>query len=220
MTEKKPPPSRLKTVRRLLWVLVALSAIGVAMLLLRGRAGVDSPEPRKAAAVSAIGGPFTLVGGDGRPFSSSRLEGKPYAIFFGFTNCPDVCPTTLARLVKLRRQAGGADQLNIVFVTIDPERDGPGEVAQYATLFGAPVIALTGSPQQIDAVKKQFGIYAEKAPATGAGHDGNHSADASNYMMSHSSTVLLFDRDGQFVATIATDEGEQAALDKIKRVTA
>jgi protein SCO1/2 len=155
-----------------------------------------------------FGGPFTLTGGDGKPFSSASLAGKPYAIYFGFTRCGDVCPTTLARLVKLRGQAGGEDALNIVFVTIDPANDGPREVGQYAGLFNSPIIGLTGSADQIARVKKQYGIFAEPSHHPMPGKE-----------MEHTATVLLFDRDGKLVSTIATDEPDSSALGKMKRLT-
>lgn len=217
--ESAPPLNRLKLVRILLWILVLLAGLGVAALLIGPRPDASPSQPVPAVQAS-LGGPFTLVGGDGKPFSSSALAGKPYAMFFGFTNCGDVCPTTLARLVKLRGEAGGADALNIVFVTVDPERDGPKEVGQYATLFNSPIIGLTGSPTQIAQVKKQYGIFSEKMPMEGGNHDGNHQAGHGEYDVNHTSTVLLFDRDGKFVATIAADEGDNSALAKMKRVTA
>lgn len=159
-------------------------------------------------ATGSVGGPFTLTGGDGKPFSSASLSGKPYAIFFGFTHCPDVCPTTLARLVKLRRQLDRAeDSLAILFVSVDPERDGPAEVGRYSGLFGGPVIGLTGSPAQVAQVKKQFGIFSEKV---GSGPD---------YNVQHTTTVLLFDRHGKFTATIAPDEGDPAAVAKLRNLT-
>jgi protein SCO1/2 len=196
-----------KQVRYVLWALVAVVAIGVAILLLRP---APSNQTGPATVLSAnFGGPFTLVGDDGKPFPSSRLNGKPYALFFGFTHCPDTCPTTLARLVKLRRETGGDEAFNIVFVTVDPERDGPKEMGAYAEAFGAPIIGLTGSPAQIDQVKKQFGIFSQKVP-TGGG----------DYTVDHTATVLLFDRNGKFVATLAPDEQDAPALDKLKRITA
>jgi protein SCO1/2 len=196
-----------KQVRYVLWALVAVVAIGVAILLLRP---APSNQTGPATVLSAnFGGPFTLVGDDGKPFPSSRLNGKPYALFFGFTHCPDTCPTTLARLVKLRRETGGDEAFNIVFVTVDPERDGPKEMGAYADAFGAPIIGLTGSPAQIDQVKKQFGIFSQKVP-TGGG----------DYTVDHTATVLLFDRNGKFVATLAPDEQDAPALDKLKRITA
>ncbi len=147
-------------------------------------------------ALSNLGGPFTLVGSDGKPFSSTKLSGKPFVIFFGFTHCPDVCPTTLARLVKFRQQLNaGATPFEIVFVTVDPERDGPAEVGNYAELFNSPITGLTGSSAQIEQVKKQFGIFSKKVP------DGS-----GGYTVDHTATALLFDRNGKFVATIAPEE--------------
>ena len=194
----------MKQLRIILWLLVAAAAVAGGILFLRQ----PSAMPQSTATQVSFGGPFTLVDGKGQPFASSKLTGKPFAIFFGFTHCPDVCPTTLARLVKLRRQLGDDQAFRILFVTVDPERDGPAEVGAYAGLFGAPVIGLTGSPAQITKVKKQFGIFSEKV---GSGD---------NYTVDHTATVLLFDRDGQFQSTIAPDETDPAALAKLKRLTA
>ena len=155
MTDKDPPKSRLRRVRLLLWLLIALAIAGIAAVLLVQRVTVHPPTAKTAAA-STFGGSFTLVGSDGQPFSSAKLLGKPYAMYFGFTRCGDVCPTVLSRMVKLRNQLGGPDKFHIVFVTIDPTYDGPKQVGQYATLFNSPIIGLTGSPAQIDKLKKQF----------------------------------------------------------------
>jgi protein SCO1/2 len=191
-------------VRIILWALVGLAAIGGMLLALR-----PAPMPEQSA-MATIGGPFTLTGADGRPFASSRLNGKPAAIFFGFTHCPDVCPTTLARLVKLRNQLGrGDDAVSIVFITVDPERDGPAEVGGYAKLFNAPVIGLTGTPAAIERVKQQFGAFSQKAPQPGGG-----------YSVDHTASVFLMDRNGQFVATLSPEESDQVALDKLKRLFA
>jgi protein SCO1/2 len=154
-----------------------------------------------------LGGPFTLTGGDGKPFSSQALAGKPYANYFGFTRCGDVCPTTLSRLVKLRREAANDQALRIVFVTIDPANDGPKEVGQYANLFNAPIVGLTGSQGQIDRVKKPYGIFAEPVGHAAMGKE-----------MEHTATVLLFDRAGQLAGTIAPTEPDADALAKLKQL--
>ena len=195
----------MKQVRLLLWALVILAIAGAAALLFV-RSAPAGPE-RSAPVQSTFGGPFTLTGADGKPFSSTRLSGRPYAIYFGFTRCGDVCPTTLSRLVNLRNQAGGDNKLSIVFVTIDPKNDGPREVGQYAELFNAPIIGLTGSQAQIDNVKKQYGIFAELSPHPMPGKE-----------MEHSSAVLLFGRDGKFATTIAADEPDGAALSKLNQL--
>ncbi len=192
-------------IRLLLWILVALALIGMGLLVLYPR---PTAEPVATITSGSFGGPFTLVGSDGQPFDSARLAGKPYAIFFGFTHCPDVCLTTLARLARLRSQLGRGEQaFNIVFVSVDPERDGPEQVGGYANAFGSPVIGLTGSPEQIAAVKKQYGIFSAKVP------------QGDSYAVDHSAAVLLFDRSGGFRATIAYDEQDAPALDKLRQLT-
>ena len=198
----------MRSVRMVLWVLVAIAAAVFAYLMLRP---APEQQPQGAAInLTGMGGPFTLTGADGKPFSSTALSGKPHAIFFGFTHCPDVCPTTLARLVKLRNDLGaGDDSFQILFVTVDPERDGPAEVGKYAELFNSPVTGLTGSPAQIDQVKKQFGIFSRKVPDQSGG-----------YSVDHTSTVLLFDGRGRFTGTIAPEETDKATLAKLKRINA
>ena len=196
----------MRRVRLMIWILVALAAIGTIVLLVYRQ---PAPEPARTVTATSFGGAFTLVGSDGQPFDSSRLAGKPYAIFFGFTHCPDVCPTTLARLTRLRKQIGkGDDAFNIVFVSVDPERDGPKEVGAYASAFGSPVIGLTGSPAQVDKVKKQYGIFSEKVP------------QGDGYTVDHSAAVLLFDGKGKFRATISGEEQDAPALDKLTQLTA
>jgi protein SCO1/2 len=185
-------------------VAVAVAAmIGGALLWRQSNAPLLKPVPTQVS----FGGPFTLIDSGGQPFASSKLAGKPYAIFFGFTHCPDVCPTTLARLVKLRRQLGNEGAFQIVFVTVDPERDGPKEVGNYADLFGSPIIGLTGSGSQIAQVKKDYGIFSEKV---GTGD---------NYTIDHTATVLLFDGDQKFQSTIAPDETDETAIAKLKKLT-
>ena len=193
--------------RLLLWLLVALALAGAGAIWFFHSASVN-PLQLPSGKVR-FGGPFTLVGADGKPFASSGLAGKPYAIYFGFTRCGDVCPTTLQRLVKLRRAAANDDALDIVFVTIDPKNDGPKEVGQYAQLFGAPIIGLTGSPEQIDQVKKQYGIYAEPMPHAAMGQS-----------IAHTATVLLFDRSGNFTGTIAKDEPDASAAATLRQLIA
>ena len=184
----------MRQVRILLWVAVAVALIAAGYLLVRKPEQV-APTPQTVE-LASYGGPFTLVGSDGQPFNSTKLNGKPHVLFFGFTHCPDVCPTTLARLVKLRQELGAVERpFEIVFVTVDPERDGPAEVGKYAELFNSPIIGLTGSPAQIDQ----------------AGGD---------YSVNHTSTVLLFDGKGEFAGTIAPEEGNPAALAKLKRISA
>jgi protein SCO1/2 len=196
-----------RRVRTILWIAVAAAAVLAAVLLIASR---QTEPARQAAAQVSVGGPFTLTDASGQQFSSSKLRDKPYAIFFGFTHCPEVCPTTLSRLVKLRNELGRGDQaFNIVFVTVDPERDGPKEVGSYAKAFNSPIFGLTGSPAQIDAVKKQFGIFSQKV-ATGNG----------DYTVDHTATVLLFGKEGQLAGTISAEEQDPVVLEKLRMLTA
>lgn len=193
----------LRTVRIVLWLLVALALAGAAYLFL-----VRPTQPVASGPAVTIGAPFTLTGTDGKPFSSDALKGRPHVIFFGFTHCPDVCPTTLARLAKLRRETGlGEEAFDIVLVTADPERDTPPALADYVAMFGTPITALTGTPQQIAAVAKSFGIFIEKVPDPAGG-----------YTVDHSSQVLLFNRDGTFAGTIALEETDAPALQKLRNI--
>jgi protein SCO1/2 len=198
----------LKRLRVILWMMVGVAVIGVTALLWRN--SLPGDEQPLQTSIGSIGGPFTLTGTDGQPFPSSKLNGKPAAYFFGFTHCPDVCPTTLARLAKLRRQLGkGDDALSIVFISVDPERDTPAEVGNYLKLFDTPVVGLTGTPAQVEQVKKQFGIYSRKVEQPGGG-----------YSVDHTAAVILLDRNGGFVATLSPEEGDRVALEKLRRMTA
>ena len=198
----------MRQARLIVWAFVAATLVVLGFLMLKAPKTAQVQEQATTVA-STYGGPFTLIGSDGKPFGTEQLKDRPYALFFGFTHCPDTCPTTLARLVKLRREAGGDGAFDIVFVTVDPERDGPKEMDAYSKAFGAPIIGLTGTPEQIREMEKQFGIFAQKVPTGG-----------SDYTMDHTATVLLFDRDGTFVATLAPDEQDAPALEKLKRLGA
>lgn len=210
MATDAPAPSPLRMLRWALWGLVAIAALAFALLLLRPSADAGRVEPGLPG--FTLGGPFTLTGTDGKPFSSAALQGQPYAVFFGFTNCPDVCPNTLGRLAKLRKQLGkGEDSFQIVFISVDPKRDTPKAVGDYVQLFGTPIIGLTGSEAEVADVAKRHAIYQAKVEDETA-PDG--------YTVDHGAAVLLFGRDGKFVATIAQEEGDTPALDKLKRITA
>lgn len=193
----------LRTVRIVLWLLLAVALGGIAYLYL-----ARPTLPVASGPAVTIGAPFTLTGTDGQPFSSDALKGRPHVLFFGFTHCPDVCPNTLSRLAKLRRDLGkGEDAFDIVLVTVDPERDTPTELADYVRLFGTPVIALTGSPAEVAGVTKAYGIFSEKVPDASGG-----------YTVDHSTQALLFNRDGTFGGTITMEEADEPALQKLENI--
>jgi protein SCO1/2 len=204
-------PSPLKILRWLLWGAVGIAVLVFAFLLMRPTPGGPGTV-QKGLPGFTLGGPFTLTGTDGKPFSSTSLQGRPYAVFFGFTHCPDVCPNTLGRLAKLRKDLGQGEQaFEIVFVSVDSRRDTPKVVGDYVGLFGTPIIGLTGTEEQVTRVAESHAIYQKRVEDAQA-PDG--------YTVDHGAAVLLFGRDGKFVATIAQEEGDAPALDKLRRITA
>lgn len=209
-TEKTSARSPLTILRWVLWGLVALAAVAAAFLYSRSQHA--APEVQPGLPGFTIGAPFTLTGTDGRPFSSESLKGQPYVVFFGFTHCPDVCPNTLGRLANLRRQLNQGDEpFRIVFISVDPQRDTPQVVRDYVGLFGTPIIGLTGSEAEVAQVAKAHAIYQRRIEDAEA-PDG--------YTIDHGASVLLFGRDGQFVATIDSKEGDEPALAKLRRILA
>ena len=142
-----------------------------------------------APATAAIGGSFELVNQDGRSVSAQDLKGRPFLVFFGFTHCPDVCPTTLFEVSEVLRALGpDADKVNALFVTVDPERDTPDKLKDYLSSFDPHLTGLTGSPEAIAAMTKSYRVYVKKVPQT----DG--------YTMDHTAIVYLMDKEGRFVA--------------------
>ena len=144
-------------------------------------------------AASDVGGPFHLVDQTGRPVDDTLLEGKWSAVFFGYTFCPDVCPTTLAKLGATVAALGPkADRFQVVFITVDPERDTPAALAAYlaSPTFPKDVRGLTGSPEQIAAVAKAYHVYYQKVPQAGS------------YTMDHSAVIYLMDPKGRFVSPL------------------
>ena len=201
MTEPKSP---LKTIRLLLWALVAAAAVAFLVLQMRAR---DRPAPKQDFSAS-IGGPFTLTAPDGSTVTDQTLKGRPFVLFFGFTRCPDVCPTTLARLAKLRKALGtDGNKLQIVFVSVDPESDKPADIGRYIGLFDTPIVGLTGTPAQIADIAKAYRIVYQKVLQ-----------DGGNYTIDHTATVFLMDRDGRLQSTLDMKENDAAALAKLRRL--
>jgi protein SCO1 len=166
----------------LLLALVLLAGAAVAAETGALKAGAFSP-PRQAP-------DFSLAGSDGKELKLSRYRGKVVLLGFGFTSCPNVCPTTLALLAQVRRQLGrDAGEVQVVYVTVDPERDDAARLRAYLAAFDPTFVGGTGSPERLAAVRKDYGVVARKVP--GAGGD---------YSMDHSSFVVLIDRDGKLRA--------------------
>lgn len=193
--------TRTATLRIALWALVALGG-GAALAL-----GLMRIQPT-ASEETAYGAPFRLTDQNGAPITEAVFKGKPTAVFFGFTHCPEVCPTTLSELGAYREELRKekSRDLQIVFVTVDPERDTPDIVRNYVGAISPDVVAITGDRTGLDAMLKSWGVYWKKV---GEGPD---------YTMDHTATTFLLDSDGRFVGTIAYGENPKTAKDKLERL--
>jgi protein SCO1/2 len=192
----------MRTLRIVLWTLVALAAVAAGALYLRQATGRQAQETQLS-----FGGPFTLVDSAGKPFPSSRLAGLPYAIFFGFTHCPDVCPTSLFEISEVLKAMGkDADRVNALFVSVDPERDTAAAMKDYLSSFDPHLKGLTGNPEAVAKVLSAYRVYSKKVPLK----DGD-------YTMDHTALVYLMDRDGRFVSPFNLKRTPAEAATDLKR---
>lgn len=142
--------------------------------------------------VTEIGGPFSLVDHHGKSVTDRDYVGKPTLVFFGFTHCPDVCPTTLYEITNYLEELGpDADRLNVLFITVDPERDTPPQLALYLSSFDPRITGLSGTPENISAAIKAYHIYAKKVPLK----DGE-------YAMDHTATIAMMNSKGQYIGAM------------------
>lgn len=195
-------PKSLRNFRIVLWALVAIVAIGATGLYL------FRPPARP---LGVTGQSFALASTQGGTFTQDSLKGTPSLIFFGYTFCPDVCPTTLAETTAWRSALGlTPEQLRIIFVTVDPARDTLETVKGYVEGFDPSIIGLVGDAAQTDAAKAAFGVVGEKA-------DG-FAEDDPYYLVDHTALTFLIDANGEFDGTIAYEEAQDTAIAKVKRL--
>ena len=162
---------------------------------------------RHATAPAAIGGPFQLTDQTGQTVTEKSMQGHPTLVFFGFTHCPDVCPTTLFEMSEVLKAMGkDADRVNAYYITVDPERDTQAAMKEYLSSFDPRLKGLTGSPQQIAKVLSEYRVYAKKVPLK----DGD-------YTMDHTALIYLMDRDGKFVAPFNINQKPEQAASDLKR---
>jgi len=160
-----------------------------------------------ATNIPAIGGPFALNDQSGQPVTDASLKGRPSLIFFGFTHCPDVCPTSLFEISEVLRALGpDADKVNAYFVTVDPERDTPEAMKSYLASFDPHLRGLTGNPDAIAKIVASYRVYARKVPLK----DGD-------YTMDHTALIYLMDRTGRFVAPFNLKRSPDAAAADLRR---
>ena len=191
----------LRLIRWVAWGLVAIIGAFAAYILL-------TPEESKGA---SIGGPFAMAAMTGEKIDLAVAEkNKPYAVFFGFTNCPDICPTAMFEMSQTLKKAGDkAKDFHVYFVSVDPERDTPAQLKLYLSAFDPRIIGMAaGSLEELQAVAKQYRAFYRKVPTP------------SGYTMDHTATIYLFDRKGAFFGTIAPDDQEAARLTKLERLLA
>ena len=162
-----------------------------------------------APSASAIGGPFQLIDQDGKPISDQDMKGKPFLVFFGFTHCPDVCPTALFEVSELMRALGkDADRTSALFITVDPERDTPAKLKDYLSSFDPRLRAATGDRRSIEAAEKAYRVYAKKIPSEKGGDD---------YSMDHTALVYLMDKQGRFVAPFNLKRTPEASAAELRK---
>lgn len=194
----------LRIVRYAAWGAVAIAAIalGYATWQWQHGGGVDR------LAASSIGGPFTLIDQHGNTVTEAVLKGHPSVMFFGYTFCPDVCPTTLFEMTGWLDKLGpDADKLGIYFVSVDPERDTEKTLAEYLSAFDPRITGLTGSTEAVAEIVKGYRVYARKVPL-----------DSGGYVMDHTATIYLLDSEAVFTGTIDYQEDPDTALKKLRRL--
>jgi protein SCO1 len=164
-------------------------------------------DVRNVAAPAAIGGPFQLTDQDGQTVTDKALQGRPTLIFFGYTHCPDVCPTSLFEISEVLRAMGkDADGVNAFFISVDPERDTEATMKDYLSSFDPHLRGLTGNPDAVSKVLTEYRVYAKKVPM----QDGD-------YTMDHTALVYLMDRNGKFVAPFNLKRTPEQAAADLKR---
>jgi protein SCO1/2 len=194
----------MKAIRYGAWVLVALLAAVVAFLSLGGESG------RKALDMARVklGGQFELVRADGTTITDRDISGAPHAMFFGFTHCPEICPTTLFEAAGWLQKLGpDGDRLKVYFITVDPERDTPEVLKDYVSSFDPRITGITGAPDKIAKMLADYRVYAKRVDLEGG-----------DYTMDHTATVYLMRSDGSFAGTIAYGENPDTALEKLKNL--
>ena len=163
-----------------------------------------------AQQIAAIGGPFKLIDQNGQMVTDQDLKGRPFLVFFGFTHCPDVCPTTLFEVSEILRALGpAADRTRALFITVDPERDTPEVLKEYVTSFDAQILALSGSAEEIARAAKAYRVYYAKHPEPGG-----------DYSMDHSSVIYVMDPEGRFTASFTHQNTPEEIAERLKKLLA
>ena len=193
-------------------LIVALGMIGTLVLIsavLVGFAFRDHPQGVAASSLGAeIGGKFTLVDDNGRSFTDADLKGKWHLVFFGYTHCPDICPTALNDLsLALDKLGAKKKDVGIVFISVDPERDTPAVLKSYVESFGGPITGVTGTLQEVADAAKDYHVFYAKHPTANGGYD-----------MDHSAVIYIMDPQGRFTATFGPDDTPDTMVARLRRL--
>ena len=192
-----------RTIRPLVIVAAFAGSLVIGLVLMLWAVG----GLRSVTAPAAIGGPFQLTDQAGQAVTEQSLQGRPRLIFFGFTHCPDICPTSLFEISEVLRAMGGdADRVNAYFISVDPERDTAAAMKDYLSSFDPHLKGLTGDAEQIAKVISAYRVYAKKVPLK----DGD-------YTMDHTALIYLMDRDGRFVSPFNLKRTPEQAAADLKR---
>jgi protein SCO1 len=199
-----PRPSRFAVIAIVLAAVLVVAAGALLALAVR-----ETPRGAAGTALaSAIGGPFRLIDQNGKPVSDADLKGKWQLVFFGYTHCPDTCPTALNEIALALDQLGvKRDEVEIVFITVDPDRDTPEVMKAYVQSFDARIIALTGSPDAVAQAAKAYRVYYAKHPRG----DGD-------YDMDHSAVIYVMNPEGRFTATFTPDSSADSIVQRLQKL--
>jgi protein SCO1/2 len=188
-------------------ILISTAALaGLVLCVSLGLLASGLLSPSGAPRTAAIGGPFRLTDQNGRMVTEQDLKGAPFLVFFGFTHCPEVCPTTLFEVSEILRKLGpDADRVRALFITIDSDRDTPAALKDYLSSFDPRMLGLTGDPAEIAAVAKAYRVYYKKVPLE------------QDYTMDHTTIVYLMDKEGRFVSPFNLKRTTEAAAADLRR---
>lgn len=177
-------------------LLAGIAAIAAALLL----------AAPKSASIPVIGGPFSLTAPNGVIVTQASFAGAPYLVFFGYTHCPDVCPSTLQDISQIFAKLGKDRKIAAAFITVDPERDTPAVMQDFMSSFDSRIVALGGTQEALLPVYKAFRVYQKKIP----GSNGD-------YTMDHTALVYLMDRQNNFIASFNTAQSPEEGAKQLAK---
>lgn len=187
-------------------LLLPLAILALGLVALIGAAAFIVSSGGEQARASAIGGPFTLTDQNGARVTEATYRGAPSIVFFGYTHCPDVCPTTLFDMSEVLKRLPADKRVSALFITVDPERDTPAALKEYLSSFDPRISGLSGSRPETDAALKAYRVYSKKQPQ-----------ENGEYSMDHSAIIYLMDKQGRFVTALNLQSPPEAVAKEIQR---